>query len=171
MTILSMPRNVFDLKDLELSEGNPSEHALHNEKNCPTFHCYSNILFVTTAFFLTEYECLWDKMFYLMSDECPSNKFFKEGKKILQNMQGNIQARKYKNHWEELTKNSFYRKSWKNCFVELNHNTTSFLKGKHNLQIFQLSPIAKQIWRRKSDSQNVDLQNRSYLDNPSWHRA
>jgi hypothetical protein len=43
-------------------------------------------------------------MMRFMSDESPSNKFFKEGRNILQNMQDNIQERKCKIFIEQLKK-------------------------------------------------------------------
>jgi hypothetical protein len=63
-----MPKGVIcDLEDLELSDENPSEQALHNQEN------YARVSLIQfypfwdcNIFSLNEDECFWDKMMHLM---------------------------------------------------------------------------------------------------------
>jgi hypothetical protein len=90
---------------MELSEGNPNEQTLQNRKICKNGIGIVLSISQLTILSLIEDECLWDIMMHLMSDESPSNKFFKTKENSLLNMQDNIQARKCKIPIEESNKN------------------------------------------------------------------
>ena len=96
---------ICDLDDLELSEDNPSAQALQSRENYAKVALVLFYPFRTNSIFsVSATECLWDKLMNLMKTDNNSRKFFKEGEKILQNMQDNIQARKCQIPIEELKK-------------------------------------------------------------------
>ncbi len=103
---LSIPKGtICDLDDLKLSEDNPSAQALQSRENYAKvalvlFYPFRN----NSIFSVPATECLWNKLMNLIKTDNNSSKFFKEGKKILQNMQDNIQARKCQIPIEELKK-------------------------------------------------------------------
>ena len=95
---LAMPKGMLcDLEDLELTDDEPSRSALESRENYAKmalllFHPFRD----ESILHHDENSRLWEKLVNAMNENIDSSKFWKNGARILQNMQDNLQCRKCK---------------------------------------------------------------------------